>query len=389
MGFWGFVNSGGKLDQVHDVRPGLILPGFVDTHIHYPQMNIIGSYGRQLMDWLENYAFPAELAFASIEYAQQQAQVFMQRLLECGTTTALTFTTVHPHATDALFNAAAAINARMIAGKVLMNRNAPDDLLDQDDGQVQNEALLEKWHGHGRLAYAITPRFAITCTQQQLQAAGELVARHPDVYVHSHIAEHPDEIAATMALFPEAADYTDVYARHGLLTDHAVFAHGIHLSDTEMQRFASAGASIAFCPSSNLFLGSGLLELERLQSFGVGMGVGSDVGGGTSFSLLSTLGDGYKVSQLNNHSWHPLQAFYAITTGGAEVLHLQDRIGRIEAGYEADIVVLAPAPGSMLEQRVEAATSLDETLFAYMWLGADHGVAETYVAGVRQFVRQV
>lgn len=379
--------DGGSEDDLHDVRPGLISAGFVDTHVHYPQMDIIGSFGRQLMDWLDNYAFPAELAYADEAFAQRQAQIFIERLLAAGTTTALTFTTVHAHTTDAFLRAAQAINARMIAGKVLMNRNAPDGLVDEGDGDQANRELLLRWHRQDRLAYAITPRFAITCTPSQLQKAGDLVSEFPDVYVHSHIAEHPDEIAATLALFPEAQDYTDVYAQHGLLTDHAVYAHGIHLSDDELRRFSSHGSAISFCPSSNLFLGSGLLDLPRLDSFGVNMGIGSDVGGGTHLSLLATLGDGYKVSQLNGYSWHPLQAFYSITAGGAKTLHLEDKIGRVAPGYEADLVVLRPQPGSMLEQRVQRTTSIAEQLFAHLFLGADHGVEETYVAGVRQYTR--
>ncbi|MEM7098041.1 MAG: guanine deaminase [Pseudomonadota bacterium] len=382
-----FVRDGGNLEHVRDVRPGLILPGFVDTHIHYPQMNIIGSYGRQLMDWLDNYAFPTELKFSSQEFAKGQAETFMDRLAEVGTTTALTFTTVHPHSTDALFEAAHRRNARMIAGKVLMNRNGPDGLLDQGDGAQVNEALLERWHGVGRLAYAVTPRFAITCSDTQLQAAGDLVARYPDVYVHSHISEHPDEVAATMSLFPKAKDYADVYASFGLMTDHAVYAHGIHLSDEEMTRFREHGSSISFCPSSNLFLGSGLLSLERVASFGVGLGVGSDVGGGTDFSLLATIADGYKVAQLGGYSWHPFQAFHGITLAGAEVLHLQDRIGRVAAGYEADMTVLRAQEGSMLAQRLEHTQTLDEQLFAYMFVGTDNSVAETYIAGQRQYSR--
>ena len=382
-----FEAQGGDLAQAHDVRPGLILPGFVDTHIHYPQMNIIGSYGRQLMDWLDNYAFPAELQYSSQAFAKAQAEIFMERLAEVGTTTALTFTTVHAHSTDALFEAAQTRGARMIAGKVLMNRNAPDGLLDPGEGAQENEALLERWHGVDRLSYAVTPRFAITCTDEQLKSAGELVARYPDVYVHSHISEHPDEISATMSLFPKAQDYAEVYDRFGLLTDHAVYAHGIHLSDAELMRFQQNGSSISFCPSSNLFLGSGLLDLGRVASFNVGLGVGSDVGGGTDFSLLATIADGYKVAQLGGHSWHPLNAFHGITLAGAEVLHLQDKIGRVAQGYEADLTILKPASGSMLEQRLGTTDILEEQLFAYMFIGTDASVAETYIAGKCQYQR--
>lgn len=382
-----FLAEGGDGQAVHDVRPGLITPGFIDTHIHYPQMNIIGSYGAQLMEWLERYAFPGELAYADEAYAETQAELFMQRLFQHGTTSALTFTTVHPHVTDALFRAAQKRSARVICGKVLMNRFAPEGLLDVGDGDDENRALLEKWHGVGRLSYAITPRFAISCSPDQLQAAGDLLAQYPGVYLQSHIAEHPDEIASTLALFPEASDYAEVYERFGLLTDHSVFAHGIHLSEDELARFRASGSRISFCPSSNLFLGSGLLDLQRLDEFDVAMGVGSDVGGGTHFSMLATVADGYKVNQLLGHNWHPLKAFYAITRGGAEALHLADRIGSIAPGFEADLVVLRPPSDTLLAQRLSADQSLTGQLFAYMFLGAEHAVAETWVAGVPQYVR--
>ena len=276
----------------------------------------------------------------------------------------------------------------MIAGKVLMDRNAPDALLDEDDGCSATLRLLERWHGRGRLAYAVTPRFAITSTPQQLAAAGEVVRQHPDVYVHTHISEHPDEIAATMTLFPEAADYLDVYARHGLLTDRSVFAHGIHLSDDELSRLRNAGAAIAFCPSSNLFLGSGLLELQRVEAHGVALGVGSDVGGGTHLSMLATAADGYKAAQLTGRSWHPLAAFHALTRGGAEALGLVDRIGTLAPGTDADLVVLDPAAGSLLAERVASAATLTERLFACMFLGAEHAVARTYVGGALRYQRE-
>lgn len=383
-----YLAAGGALEHLHDVRPGLITPGFIDSHIHYSQMNIIGSYGAQLMEWLELYAFPGELEFAEKSYAEAQAQLFLDRLFQYGTTTALTFTTVHAHATDALFAAARNCNARLISGKVLMNRHAPSGLLDDGDGNEENRTLLEKWHRHGRLSYAITPRFAITCTADQLAAAGSLLKAYPGVYLHSHISEHPDEIATTLELFPEASNYAEVYEQFGLLTDHSIFAHGIHLSDAELDRFKTAGSRIAFCPSSNLFLGSGLLDLPRVDDHRVTIGIGSDVGGGTHFSMLATLGDGYKVNQLRGNSWHPLTAFYAITRGGAEALRIDHLVGSIAPGYEADLVVLQPREGSLLAQRIASDASLTSQLFAYMFLGAEDAVAETWVAGQRQYIRE-
>ncbi|MEM9621820.1 MAG: guanine deaminase [Pseudomonadota bacterium] len=382
-----FTRKGGALERVDDVRPGIVLPGFIDTHVHYSQMDIVASYGNQLLDWLNNYAFPAELAFASQQHAELQAERFMQRMLACGTTAALVFTTVHPHATDTLFEAAQAMGACVVSGKVMMNRNAPDALLDTDDGLESSRLLLERWHQQGRLRYAITPRFAITSSAAQLAAAGALLQANPGVYLHTHLSEHPDEVAATLALYPEADDYLDIYARYGLLQDHSVFAHSIHLSDAEMQRLREHGAKIAFCPSSNLFLGSGLLDLRRMREFAVGMGVGSDVGGGPSLSLLDTLADGYKVAQLGAHSWHPLAAFYSATRGGAETLNLAHEIGSLEPGLFADLVVLDAAPDSACGQRLANAQSLTERMFAYLQLGGETAVARTYVAGVLQYQR--
>ncbi|MEM1231890.1 MAG: guanine deaminase [Pseudomonadota bacterium] len=382
-----FEREGGDPAQCEDLRGSLILPGFIDTHIHYSQMAIIASYGTQLLDWLQRYAFPAELAFAAPEHAAARAEAFLARLFANGTTTALTFTTVHPGATDALFAAAAQRNVCLIAGKVLMNRFGPDGLLDDAGGGIaESEALIERWHGQGRLRYAVTPRFAITCTAPQLEAAGALLARHPGVYLHTHLSEHPNEVTQTLELFPEAADYVDVYDRFGMVGPTSVFAHGIHLSDRELTRLAEAGAAIAFCPTSNLFLGSGLLDLERLARFGVKMSVASDVGGGTSYSMLTTLGEGYKVAQLGGYSWHPAQALHAATRGNAVALGLEDRIGQVAEGFDADLAVLRPAAGSVLEERMSFAENLTDKLFAYQLLGDESAVARCYVAG--QLVHQ-
>lgn len=382
-----FEREGGRLDAVDDLRPGLILPGFVDLHVHYSQLDIIASFGRQLLDWLEDYAFPAERAFADEAYATEVAERFMSRLFEFGTTTAMTFTTVHAQAAEAFFRAAARVDARMLGGKVLMDRNAPADLCDRDDGRAATLELIERWHGNGRLGYAVTPRFAITSSPAQLAAAGDVLARHPDVYLQTHISESAEEVATTMKLFPAASDYLDVYARHGLLTERAVFAHGIHLSDAELIRMRAAGAAIAFCPSSNLFLGSGLMQLARVEEHGVGMGLGSDVGGGTHLSLLATAADGYKVSQMTGKHWHPLAALDAMTRGGAEALGLAEKIGTLEPGSEADLVILDATPGTLLAERLAAATTLTERVFAFIFLGAEHGVARTYVGGVLRHAR--
>ena len=382
-----FIDAGGNPEHCEDLRPGLLVPGFIDNHIHYSQMSIIASYGTQLLDWLERYAFPAELAFSDPAHAEEQAEQFLNWLFRFGTTTALTFTTTHPCASDALFAAAHAKQARLIAGKVLMDRNAPDGLLDKDTGQSATRALIERWHGSARLSYAITPRFAITCTEGQLSAAAELLKQYPDLYLHTHLAEHPDEIAATLELFPTASDYVDVYDRFDMLTPRSLFAHGIHLSDRELTRLSETGSSIVFCPTSNLFLGSGLLELDRLAQFGVGLAVGSDVGGGTAFSMLATLADGYKVNQLNGESWHPLRAIDAITRGNAAALGMAEKIGQIAPGFEADITVLRPRGESLLNHRLRTANTLEERLFAYIFLGGDDAIARTYVNGQLQYQR--
>ncbi len=384
-----FSANGGDLTQCEDLRGALLLPGFIDTHIHYPQMDMIAGYGTQLLDWLERYAYPAEIAYADLDYAQAQAEVFMQTLFRHGTTSALTFTTVHAHTTDALLGAAQQHNARMIAGKVLMNRNAPDALRDTGDGIAESAELIERWHNRGRMQYAVTPRFAITCTDDQMRAAGELLSQYPGTYLHTHLAEHPDEIKATRELFPGAHDYVDVYEGFGMLTPRSVFAHGIHLSEREHERLSATGATIAFCPTSNMFLGSGLLQLDRLKEHNVNLSVGSDVGGGTSFSMLTTIAEGYKVAQLNNNAWHPLTALHAITRGNAHALGLGDKIGQLAAGFEADLTVLQPATGSLLERRLANGADVTEQIFAAMFMGGDNAIRQTWVAGRKVYDRDI
>ncbi len=381
-----YSRQGGSLEHCESTD-GLIIPGLIDTHIHYPQMDIIASYGSQLMEWLDTYAFPAELAYASEELAQLKAEAFLDRLFSHGTTTSLTFTSVHPHSTDALFTAASKRNVRLIAGKVLMNREAPIGLCDgPGDGIAESAALIERWHGQGRLAYAVTPRFAITCTDKQLTRAGELLARDESIYLHTHLSEHPNEIAYTLSLFPDADDYVDVYDRFGMVGPRSVFAHGIHLSDREHARLSDAGSSIAFCPTSNLFLGSGLLDLARLREAGVNMGVATDVGGGTSFSMLRTLGEGYKVAQLTGQNWHPLAALYTATTGNARILHLADKIGQVANGFDADLTILTPPVDTVLGDRIKSSKSLTERLLAFYML-EEQAIERTIVNGKTVFER--
>lgn len=382
-----FVAQGGNLDACEDLRPAVILPGFIDAHVHFPQVDIIASFGTQLMDWLARYAFPAEAAFADADFAAARAERFLELSFAHGTTSALVFTTGHEVATEALFRAAQGRGARLIAGQVLADRNVPPALLDDVDAIATSARLIERWHGAGRLGYAVTPRFAITSSAAQLSAAGTLLERYPGVLLHTHLSENAAEIERLRALFPAALDYVDVYERHGLVGERSVFAHGVHLCERERRRLAERGAAVVFCPSSNLFLGSGLCDLATLQGAGVRLAVGSDVGAGTSLSMLKTLADGYRVCQLKGQSWHPLDAFHAITLGNAIALGVDDRIGRLAPGFEADVVVLEPSANPALARRLAQADTLAERLFAYMMLGDERDVERTYVAGQRVWQR--
>lgn len=359
---------------------GLIVPGFVDTHIHYPQTDRIAAHGAQLLEWLERHIFPAEAAFADRAHADEVAGFFLDELLRNGTTSALVFATVHAASVDALFEAALARDMRIVSGKVLMDLG-PASLHDSpDSGRADSEVLIARWRGRGRLGYAVTPRFALTSSDAQLAGAGALVAAHPDVLMHTHLAENTGEIAAVAARFPTARDYLDVYDRFGLVGPRSVFAHCVHLDDSALARMGAAGASIAFCPTSNLFLGSGLFDLARADAHGVKAGIGTDVGAGTSFSLLATLGEAYKVGQLRGQSLDPFRALHLATAGGAHALGLGDRIGGLQPGQEADFVVLDCAATPLLARRT-AGASLSERLFALQILGDDRAIARTYLAG--------
>ena len=376
-----FAAQGGNLDACEDLRPGIALPGFIDAHVHYPQVGIMASHGAQLLDWLTRYAFPAEMAFQDAEFAATRAERFLDLCFAHGTTSALVFTTVHAGATEALFQAAHGRGARVIAGRVLADRNVPAPLRDGPDAIAESAALIERWRGVGRLGYAVTPRFAITSTPAQLAAAGELLRRHPDAFLHTHLSENQAEIARTRLLFPAARDYVDVYDQHGLVGERSVFAHGVHLGERELERLAERRSTVVFCPSSNLFLGSGLADLAALNRAGVRVAIGSDVGAGTSLSMLRVLADGYRVCQLKGFGWDPFDAFHAITLGNAAALALDDRLGRLAPGYEADVVVLDGRRNPALRERLAGAKTLAERLFAFMMLGDERDVARTYVAG--------
>ena len=362
----------------------LIVPGFVDAHIHYPQTDRIASHGEQLLEWLDRHIFPEEKCFADRAHADGVANFFCDELLRNGTTSALVFATVHSQSVDALFDAALARGMRIVGGKVLMDLG-PDGLRDTPEaGVAETEALIAQWRGRGRIGYAVTPRFALTSSNAQLAGAGELLARHPDVLLHTHLAENHGEIAAVTARFPDAADYLDVYDRFGLVGDRSVFAHGIHLSDRARTRMAAAGSGIACCPTSNLFLGSGLFDLAAADAAGFGAGIkvglATDVGAGTSFSMLATMAEAYKIGQLRGTSLDPFRALHLATAGAARVMNLADRIGALQPGQEADFVVLDPAATPLLARRT-AGVPLAERLFALQVLGDDRAVAATYAAG--------
>jgi guanine deaminase len=373
---------------VTDYRGKLIVPGFVDTHVHYAQTDMIASYGAQLLEWLERYTFPAEARFKDPDHAREVAEFFVAELLRNGTTTAMAFATTHKQSVDAIFEVGRRRSMRLIAGKVLMDRNVPKGIRDTArSGYDDSKALIEAWHGRDRLGYAVTPRFAPTSTERQLELCGKLLKEHPGVHLQSHVAENRGEVAWVGELFPWSRSYLDVYDHYGLLCERAVYAHCIHLDAEDRQRMAATGAAMSFCATSNLFLGSGLFDLSAAQAAGVRVGLGTDVGGGTTLSMLRTMAESYKVCQMAGQTLSPRHAFYLASLGGAASLYLDGEIGNFEVGKEADFVVLDPAATPHLARRVERATTLDEKLFALMILGDDRAVHATHILGSRAHVR--
>lgn len=365
---------------------GLIVPGFVDAHVHYPQIHCIASHGEQLMQWLERHIFPAEKAFADRAHADTVAAFFLDQLLAHGTTSALVFATVHPGSVDALFEAALTRDMRIVSGKVLMDLG-PEGLRDTvASGRADSEALIARWRGRGRLGYAVTPRFVPTSSEEQLADAGALVAAHPDVLMHTHLSENLGEIAFVAERFPDSADYLDVYERFGLVGPRSVFAHCVHMSDRALSRMAEAGAGIAFCPTSNLFLGSGLFDLEAADRHGVGVGIGTDIGAGTSLSILHTLGEAYRICQMKGASLDPFRALHLATAGGARILGIADRVGALLPGQEADFILLDEKAPPLLARRC-AGASLHDRLFALQVLGDDRAIAGTWLRGRRAYER--
>jgi guanine deaminase len=362
----------------------ILIPGFIDTHIHYPQVDVIASGGRELLDWLRDYTFPEEGRFADPAHAAAVAEVFLDELMRNGTTTALVFCTVHSASVEAFFRAAQRRGLRMVGGKVLMDRNCPDYLAEAADaGERVTRELIERWHGRERLSYAITPRFAPTSSDEQLASAGRLAREYPSTYIHSHLAENRNEIAWVGELFPEARTYLDVYDRFGLVRDRAVYAHCLHMDADDRLRMAQAGAAATFCPSSNLFLGSGLFDIAAADAARLRFALGTDVGGGTSFSMLRTMGDAYKVAQLSGQRLSPLRSFYLATLGAARCLGLEGRIGQFIPGAEADFIALDRRATPLIARRARSARSLADALLVLMTLGDERVVRATYVMGRR------
>jgi guanine deaminase len=376
--------------QVTRYPGALICPGFIDGHVHYAQTRIIASYGEQLTDWLADYAYAEEQRFADPQYAALAARVFFDQLLANGTTTALAFCATYPASVDAFFAESARRGTRMIGGKVLMDRNAPDGLLDTAQaGYEDSRALIDRWHGRGRGLYAITPRFAPTSSPGQLELAGALLAESGGAFLHTHVSETLSEVALVRSLFPDRAGYLDVYDHYGLLGPRSVLAHGVHLTVGERDRIHESGAAIAHCPTSNLFLGSGLFRVHEARNARrpVPVALGTDVGAGTSFSMLATMNEAHKVAKLAGYPLSALQSFYLATRGGAEALGLAGTIGSLEPGHEADFVVLDPAATPLLAYRSSRAESTQDLMFALSVLGDDRAVAATYVAGRPAYVR--
>ena len=373
--------------EVLDYRDKLIMPGFIDTHVHYVQLDIMASYGRQLLDWLNDYTFPEECRFANHAHAEALSNAFLDEMLRAGTTTAQVFGSSHPGSVDAFFTACNKRQLRMLAGKVLMDRNAPEGLLDGASGIADTERLIENWHNSQRLGYSVTPRFAPTSTKTQMDAAGALLRNDPTLWLQTHLAENSGELDWVAELFPGSQDYLSVYEEAGLVGPRSTFAHGIHLDNGMRTRLAERGANIAFCPSSNLFLGSGLFDRYAAQETGMAFSYASDIGAGTDLSGFDTLKSAYQVGQLSGQPLTAWQGFYSLTHGNAKTLALDNHIGQLAPSFEADFVVIDPNATPLLTRRIQRCSTLGERLFALMILADDRAIYETWAAGKCQHQR--
>ncbi|GGA44735.1 guanine deaminase [Pelagibacterium lentulum] len=368
--------------EVIDHKGKLILPGFIDTHIHYPQMQVVGSYAKDLLEWLNTYTFIEEQRFGDEAHAARIASLFFDELVRYGTTTAAAYCTVHPQSAEAFFAEAEKRNMRMIAGKVMMDRNAPEALCDTPQrGYDDTKRLMEKWDGRGRLHYAITPRFALTSTHEQMEMCQDLAREFPDAYIQTHVNESLGEIAFAKELYPNLPDYVGIYEHYGLLGPKTLLGHCIHMTDREIEAMSETGAVAVFCPTSNLFIGSGLFDRQRMIEGNVRIGVATDIGGGTSYSMLRTLDEGYKVLQLKGQRLSPIESFYMMTLGNARALCLEHKIGSLEVGADADIVVLDAKAVPHMALKMEQVETLSEELFLLQTCGDDRVVVQTYIAG--------
>ncbi|PSJ58331.1 guanine deaminase [Kumtagia ephedrae] len=370
--------------KIVDHRPHLILPGFIDCHAHMPQMQIIASYGAELLDWLNTYTFPEESKFRNTQHGRRIARLFLEELIRHGTTSVVAYCSVHKESADAFFAESHDRNMLNVAGKVMMDRNALDGVLDTPrSGYDDSKALIAEWHGRGRQHYAVTPRFAITSSPEQMEMAQALMREHPDLHMQTHLSENLAEIAFTQKLYPWSRDYTDVYEHYGLLGAKSLFGHCIHLSEREADALSASGSVAVFCPTSNLFLGSGLFDYQRFRTREnpLRIATATDVGGGTSYSMLRTMDEAYKVIALNGEKLNPLASFWQMTLGNAEALSLTERIGTLEPGTDADIAVLDSRATPVMRLRMETVATLAEELFLLQTLGDDRAVREVYIAG--------
>ena len=368
--------------MVNDYRGKIIMPGFIDTHLHFPQTDMIASPAPGLLPWLETYTFPTERQFGDPVHAREVAEFFLDELLRCGTTTAMVYCTVHRESVDAFFEASSARNLRMAAGKVMMDRHCPDFLCDSAEGGARDsEDLIRKWHHNGRAMYAITPRFAPTSTEAQLGLTGELARAYPDTYIQTHVSENPDECKWVQSLFPNARSYLDVYDSYGLMRERAMYGHCIWLDERDFARMAESGAAAAICPTSNLFLGSGLFDFDKADAARVALSLATDVGGGTSFSMLQTMNEAYKVARLKGSYLPAVRMFYLATLGAARSMRLEGTIGNFAPGAEADFIVLDPKATPLLARRTANCDKLEELLFALALLGDDRVIDATYAFG--------
>jgi guanine deaminase len=370
--------------EVVDLKGRLLMPGFVDAHVHSVQTDVIASHSDNLLDWLDRHTFPAEARFADADYARQASEFFLDELLRHGTTTAAVFPSVHPESVEAFFEAAERRGLRMVAGKVMMDRNCPEAVRDEAESSYRDSlALIRRWHGRARLAYAVTPRFAPTSSERQLELAGRLLQEHAGMLLQTHLSENEEEVRWVKELFPWARTYVDVYERYGMLRPGALFAHCLHLDGSEWERLAAAGAAAVHCPGSNLFLGSGLFDFAAARRVGAAVALGSDVAGGTSFSMLRAMHEAYKVAQLRRVPFDALDGFYLATLGGARALGMQERIGSFEPGREADFIVLRPDATPLLARRMARAETIEARLFLLMMLGDERALEASYVLGAK------